>query len=86
MERVILVLAMLAGLHLILSFLQFAVEAIRGYFTRAPHPVATTEVVQETSKESAVDWLQYDIPAYMRRSGIGNDSGSKGTASFEVIA
>ena len=29
MERVILVLAMLAGLHLILSFLQFALEAIR---------------------------------------------------------
>jgi hypothetical protein len=42
--------------------------------------------VQETSKASAVDWQQYDIPAYMRRSGIGNDSGSKGTASFEVIA
>ena len=71
MERVILVLAMLAGLHLILSFLQFAVEAIRGYFTRSPHLVATQ---------------QYDIPAYMRRNGIGNDSGSKGTASFEVIA
>jgi len=86
MERVILVLAMLAGLHLILSFLQFAVEAIRGYFTHSPHLVATTEVVQATSKESAVDWQQYDIPAYMRRSGIGNDSGSKGTASFEVIA
>jgi hypothetical protein len=32
MERVILVLAMLAGLHLILSFLQFALEAIRGFF------------------------------------------------------
>ncbi len=86
MERVILVLAMLAGLHLILSFLQFAVEAIRGYFTRSPHLVAMTEVVQETSKESPVDWQLYDIPAYMRRNGIGNDSGSKGTASFEVIA
>ena len=86
MERVILVLAMLAGLHLILSFLQFAVEAIRGYFTHSPHQVATTEVVQDASKELAVDWQQYDTPAYMRRNGIGNDSGSKGTASFEVIA
>jgi hypothetical protein len=36
MERVILVLAMLAGLHLILSFLQFALEAIRGSFLRVP--------------------------------------------------
>jgi hypothetical protein len=31
MERVILVLAMLAGLHLILSFLQSAAEGLKGF-------------------------------------------------------
>jgi single-strand DNA-binding protein len=43
MERVILVLAMLAGLHLILSFLQSAVEAIRRPFLRrTPDQVGNT--------------------------------------------
>lgn len=82
MERVILVLAMLAGLHLILSFLQFVVEALRGYFTRTPSQANAPAAVEEP----AMDWQQYDIPAYMRRNGIGNDSGSKATTSFEVIA
>ena len=90
MERVILVLAMLAGLHLILSFLQFVLEAIRGSIQRVPLLANIEEVVAEVSEvpaeEPVTDWRQYDIPAYMRRSGIGNDSGSKGTASFEVIA
>lgn len=82
MERVILVLAMLAGLHLILSFLQSAAEALKGFFARAPHQASTPEPVEEPT----TDWTQYDIPAYMRRNGISNDPGSKATASFEVIA
>ena len=86
MERVILVLAMLAGLHLILSFLQFALEAIRGYFARTPPQVSKTEAVNEAIEKTVTDWQQYDIPAYMCRNGIGNDSGSKTKASFEVIA
>lgn len=90
MERVILVLAMLAGLHLILSFLQFALEAIRGSFLRVPLRAKVEEVVAEVdevpAEEPVTDWRQYDVPAYLRRNGIGSDSGNTAKASFEVIA
>lgn len=90
MERVILVLAMLAGLHLILSFLQFAMGAIRGNFMRIPPQAKATDVVADAidvpTENTETDWQEYDIPAYMRRQGIGNNSGSKATASFEVLA
>lgn len=90
MERVILVLAMLAGLHLILSFLQFALEAIRGSFLRVRLQAKVEEVVAEADEVPAedviTDWRQYDIPAYLRRNGTGNDSGHTAKASFEVIA
>jgi hypothetical protein len=90
MERIILVLAMLAGLHLILSFLQFALEAIRGFFQRVQLQANVEEVVadvNETPAEEPVkDWRQYDIPAYLRRNGTGNDSVNTAKASFEVIA
>ena len=46
MERVILVLAMLAGLHLILSFLQFALESIRNFFMRIPLQAKVEEVTE----------------------------------------
>jgi hypothetical protein len=82
MERVILVLAMLAGLHLILSFLQSAVEGMKAFFNRIPERSATHELVEEKT----TDWRLYDIPAYMRRNGIETDSGKNGDASFEVIA
>lgn len=90
MERVILVLAMLAGLHLILSFLQFALEAIRGSFLRSPLKAKVDEVVagvdEVPAEEPVTDWRQYDIPAYLRRNGTGNDSVNTAKASFEVIA
>ena len=90
MERVILVLAMLAGLHLILSFLQFVLEAIRGSIQRVPLLANIEEVVAEVSEvpaeEPVTDWRQYDIPAYLRCHGTGNDSGHMAKASFEVIA
>jgi hypothetical protein len=90
MERVILVLAMLAGLHLILSFLQFVLEAIRGSIQRIPLLAKIEEVVAEVNEvpaeEPVTDWRQYDIPAYLRRNGIGNDSGNTAKPSFEVIA
>ena len=90
MERVILVLAMLAGLHLILSFLQFALEAIRGSIQRIPLLAKIEEVVAEVNEvpaeEPVTDWRQYDIPAYLRCNGTGNDSGNTAKPSFEVIA
>ncbi|MDZ7655083.1 MAG: hypothetical protein U0997_03980 [Sulfurimicrobium sp.] len=90
MERVILVLAMLAGLHLILSFLQVVLESIRNFFMRIPLQAKVEEVVADVrevrAEEHLSDWRQYDIPAYLRRSGIDNDSGNTAKASFEVIA
>ena len=90
MERVILVLAMLAGLHLILSFLQFALNAIHNSFLHVPLQAKVDEVVAEVdevpAEEPVTDWRQYDVPAYLRRYGIGNDSGNTAKASFEVIA
>ena len=82
MERVILVLAMLAGLHLILSFLRSVADSMKVFFARIPERSATRELV----KEKTTEWRRYDIPAYMRRNGIDTDSGKNGDASFEVIA
>ncbi len=81
MERVILVLAMLAGLHLILSFLRSAAEGLKSFLIRTPERAATPDQVEEKTS----DWRQYDVPSYMRRNGIDIDSGKKGDASFEVI-
>jgi hypothetical protein len=96
MERVILVLAMLAGLHLILSFLRSAVEGLKSVFIRpkveeeSPETVNVVEAVEvvEEVEEKATDWRQYDVPAYIRqrRNRIEADSGNNGDASFEVIA
>ena len=82
MERVILVLAMLAGLHLILSFLRSVAEGMKAFFSRTPERSATPDLV----KGKTAEWRRYDIPAYMRRNGIETDSGKNGDASFEVIA
>jgi hypothetical protein len=90
MERVILVLAMLVGLHLILSFLQFMLDAVRGYWMRMPVKPTVEAVVADVheppAEELKTDWRQYDSPACQRRNGIGNDSGNTAKALFEVIA
>ena len=99
MERVILVLAMLAGLHVVLSFLRFAVESLKNVFIRpqeqtatpdAVNVVETVEVVEalEVVEDKTTDWRQYDVPAYIRqrRNRIEADLGKNSDASFEVIA
>ena len=94
MERVILALAMLAGLHLVLSFLRFAVESLKNVFIRPQEITATSEAVNvietvevvEVVEEKATDWQKYDVPAYIRRNRIETDPGKSGDASFEVIA
>ena len=97
MERVILVLAMLAGLHLVLSFLRFAVESLKNVFIRpqeitampeAVNVIETVEAVEvvEVVEEKTTDWQKYDVPAYIRRNRVETDSGKSGDASFEVIA
>ncbi len=82
MERVILVLAMLSGLHLILSFLQVLISAIRGYFK----PISALIVNADVIEDAMTDWQQFDTPAYMRRNRLQSEYGNKGKASFEVIA
>lgn len=82
MERVILILAMLAGLHLILSFLRAAVVGIRTFLAPENEP---TEMPGLNDLKTT-DWRQYDVPAYVRRKGIDFDPGRNGNASFEVIA
>ena len=99
MERVILVLAMLAGLHVVLSFLRFAVESLKNVFIRpqektaipdAVNEVETVEAVEvvEVVEDKTIDWRQYDVPAYirLRRNRVESDPGNNGDASFEVIA
>ena len=82
MERVILILAMLAGLHLVLSFLHSAAGALKGLLIRTPRPAATPEPVQE----KAAGWQQYSVPAYQRRQETDSGSAKNSEASFEVIA
>ncbi len=96
MERVILVLAMLAGLHVVLSFLRFAVESLKSVLIRSQEETATPDAVNEVETAEVVevvegkttDWRQYDVPTYIRqrRNRIEADSGFNGNASFEVIA
>jgi len=81
MERVILILAMLAGLHLILSFLRVAFVGIKSFLVLTNEPKELLELDLKT-----IDWRQYDVPAYVRRNGLNFDSGNNGKASFEVIA
>ena len=102
MERVILVLAMLAGLHVVLSFLRFAVESLKNVFIRQQEKMATPDAVNvveavevvevvevvDVVEDKTIDWRQYDVPAYIRqrRNRIEADLGKNGDASFEVIA
>ena len=99
MERVILVLSMLAGLHVVLSFLRFAVESLKNVVIRPQEKMATPDAVNvveavevvevvEVVEDKTIDWRQYDVPAYIRqrRNRIEADLGKNGDASFEVIA
>jgi hypothetical protein len=60
MERVILVLAMLAGLHLLLSFLRCSAQGLKSLLSRRPEVTAASEPVEVTV---TTDWQQYDRPA-----------------------
>lgn len=82
MERVILVLALLAGLHLILSFLRSAAQTVQDWLLQKPAPALTPAPVQE----ARTDWRSYHVPACQRRSRTDPDPARKGEASFEVIA
>ena len=82
MERVILVLAMLAGMQLLLSFLRCSAQGIKSFLNRRPETTAASEPVKVTTTH----WQQYDRPAVQRRTGIDIDSAKSGEASFEVIA
>ena len=82
MERVILVLARLAGLHLILSFLRSAAQVVQDWLLQKPAPTVTPELAQE----ARTDWRSYHVPACQRRSRTDPDPARKGEASFEVIA
>jgi hypothetical protein len=99
MERIILVLSMLAGLHVVLSFLRFAVESLKNVFIRSQEETATPDEVSEVEtvevvevvevvEDKTIDWRQYDVPAYIRqrRNRIEADLGKNSDASFEVIA
>jgi hypothetical protein len=59
MERVILVLAMLAGLQLLLSFLRCSAQGLKSFLNRRPEATAASEPVKVTSTH----WQQYDRPA-----------------------
>ena len=82
MERVLLVLALLAGLHLILSFLRYAAQTVQDWLLQKPAPTVMPELVQE----ARTDWRPYLVPACQRRSPIEADRVKSGEASFEVIA
>ncbi|MBL8395313.1 MAG: hypothetical protein JNK99_11310 [Candidatus Accumulibacter sp.] len=82
MERVILVLALLAGLHLVLSFLRWVVQIFQDWLLQKPGPTVTPEPVQENT----TDWQPYHRPACQRRSRTDPGPAKKGDASFEVIA
>jgi hypothetical protein len=85
MERVILVLAMLAGLHLLLSFLRCSAQGLKSLLNRTPEATAASEPAKVIDVTTS-DWQQYDRPAVQRRTGIDIDSAKSGEASFEVIA
>lgn len=85
MERVILALAMLAGLQLLLSFVRSAAQGLKSFLNRRPEATTAPEPV-EVIKVTSAHWQQYDRPAYQRRTGIDIDPAKSGEASFEVIA
>ena len=82
MERVILVLALLAGLQLVLSFLRLAAQTVKDGLLKKPEPTVTLKPVQE----ARTDWRPYHMPACQRRSRSQPDPAKTGEASFEVIA
>ncbi|QKS29548.1 MAG: hypothetical protein HT579_11915 [Candidatus Accumulibacter similis] len=82
MERVILVLALLAGLHLVLSFLRWVVQTVQVWLRQKPEPTVTPAPVPE----GRTDWRPYHLPACQRRNRIDPSPAKKGEASFEVIA
>ena len=49
MERVNLVLAMLAGLHLLLSFLRCSAQGLKSFLNRSPEATGASEAVEVTS-------------------------------------
>ena len=85
MERVILVLAMLAGLHSLLSFLRSSAQGLKKLLSRTPEVTKAPEPARVVNVTTS-DWQQYDRPAVQRRTGIDIDSAKSGEASFEVIA
>jgi hypothetical protein len=85
MERVILVLAMLAGLHLLLSFLRSSAQGLKKLLSRTPEVTKAPEPAKVVNV-TTFDWQQYDRPAVQRRTGIDIDPAKSGEASFEVIA
>ncbi|WP_291997071.1 hypothetical protein [Candidatus Accumulibacter sp. ACC012] len=85
MERVILVLAMLAGLHSLLSFLRSSAQGLKKLLSRTPEVTKAPEPAKVINVTTS-DWQQYDRPAVQRRTGIDIDSAKSGEASFEVIA
>ncbi|EXI73410.1 MAG TPA: hypothetical protein PK440_11160 [Candidatus Accumulibacter phosphatis] len=82
MERVILVLALLAELHLVLSFLRWVVQPVQDWLLQKPEPTVTPEPVPE----ARTGWRPYHLPACQRRNRIDPGPAKKGEASFEVIA
>ena len=85
MERVILVLAMLAGLHLLLCFLRSSVQGLKKLLSPTPEVTKVLEQARVVNV-TTFDWRQYDRPAVQRRTGIDIDPAKSGEASFEVIA
>jgi hypothetical protein len=62
MERVILVLAMLAGLHLLLSFLRYSAQGLKKLLSRTPEVTKAPEPAKVINVTTS-DWQQYDRPA-----------------------
>ncbi len=81
MERVVLILALLAGLHLVLRLFQLAAQTVKDWLLRKPELTDTPDPVQE----SETDWRPYHVPACQRRCRIAPDPAQSGEASFEVI-
>jgi len=74
MERVILVLALLAELHLVLSFLRWVVQPVQDWLLQKPEPTVTPEPVPE----ARTGWGRRPPPARRarRRSKSSPDSSS----------
>jgi hypothetical protein len=83
MERVILVLALLAGLHLILSFLRSAAQTVQDWLLQKPAPTVSARA-GEGGQDRLAAVPRSGLPA--PESGIEPDRVKSGEASFEVIA